>query len=100
LRTKELFMFSHARVALLAAAFGMSGCGATIPQLRTRASVDMSCTAESLHVQPLDDATQIVSGCGKRAVYVELFNNARAPTWLLNSSIDDVGVPPDARSTR
>jgi hypothetical protein len=77
-----------------------TGCGATLHQLRNRASVDLSCTPESIEVDAMDSATQVVTGCGKRAVYVQLFNNSRYPTWLLNSAIEPVGPPPTAQSSR
>jgi hypothetical protein len=35
----------------------------------------------------------VVTGCGKRAVYVELFNDGRYPTWLLNSSVEPRPTP-------
>jgi hypothetical protein len=75
------------------AAVAITGCGATLPQLRNRASLELSCAPESLNVSDLDGATKIVTGCGKRAVYVQLFNNSRYPTWLLNSSIEPSGAP-------
>jgi hypothetical protein len=81
------------------AAVMLSGCGATIPQLRARASVDLSCQPESLQVKELDAATEIVTGCGKRAIYVHLFNNSRYPTWLLNSSIEPSSAPSAAQSS-
>jgi hypothetical protein len=97
---KEKSMFKLSTMTTLAAAVAITGCGATLPQLRTRASVDLSCTPESLQMQPLDGATEIVTGCGKRALYVQLFNNSRYPTWLLNSNIEPAGVPPSAQSAR
>ncbi len=93
-------MFKRSKMTTLAAAVGFMGCGATLSQLRGRASVDLSCAPESLQLQALDGATQVVSGCGKRAVYVEQFNNARHPTWLLNSNIEAPGIPPSAQSQR
>jgi hypothetical protein len=67
----------------------LSGCGATLQQLKARAAVDLDCDAEHLALQPIDDATQKVAGCGKSAVYVQLFNNNRFPTWALNSNVRD-----------
>jgi hypothetical protein len=93
-------MFKLSRMTTLAVAVAITGCGATLPQLRTRASVDLSCTPESIQLKPLDGATEIATGCGKRALYVQLFNNSRYPTWLLNSNIEPAGVPLGARSAR
>ena len=81
------------KLAALAAGLGLMGCGGTLPQLRSRASVDLACTPESLQLKELDQATQVVTGCGKRAVYVELFNDGRYPTWLLNSSVEPRPTP-------
>jgi hypothetical protein len=67
-----------------------TGCGATIPQLRTRASIDLECTDDRLEVKVIDTATRQVQGCGKQAIYVEIFNNSRYPAWMLNSEIHDV----------
>jgi hypothetical protein len=80
------------------AAVAITGCAATLPQLRNRASLDFSCAPESLQMSDLDGATKIVTGCGKRAVYVQLFNNSRDPTWLLNSTIEPSGPPAPAPS--
>jgi hypothetical protein len=67
-----------------------TGCGATLPQLKTRASIDLECTEAQLAVKQINSGTRQVEGCGKRAMYVELFNNSRYPTWILNSDIRDV----------
>jgi hypothetical protein len=84
----------------LTAALPLAGCGATQSQLRARASLDLSCGPEGIQMQAIDTGTQVVSGCGKRAVYVELFNNGRHPTWMLNSSVETMRVPPAAQSMR
>ncbi len=75
--------------AYLAASLLMlgSGCGATVAQLRNRAAIDLDCQPASLAIRSIDSATRSVSGCGKRAIYVEQFNHSVRPTWLLNSSI-------------
>jgi hypothetical protein len=75
------------RVLLVAGVVGLGGCGATPTQLRARASVDLDCAPEQLRLDAIDGATQKVTGCGKRAIYVQLFNNSRYPTWLLNSTV-------------
>ena len=93
-------MLKLSRMTTLAAALAVTGCGATLPQLRTRASFDLSCTPGSLQLQPLDDATEVVTGCGKRALYVQLFNNNRHPTWLLNSNVQPASDTPGAQSAR
>jgi hypothetical protein len=66
---------------------GWAGCAANVEQLKTRASIDLECQAANLEVRSIDPATKRVSGCNKEAIYVEQFNNARHPTWLLNSSV-------------
>jgi hypothetical protein len=65
----------------------LSGCGASLQQLKTRAAIDFDCRAEDIAVTEVDGATQQASGCGKKAIYVVQFNNARYTTWLLNSDI-------------
>jgi hypothetical protein len=65
----------------------LGGCGAGLGQLKTRAAVDLECPADSLVLSAIDPATRRVSGCGKEAIYVEQFNDARHATWLLNSTI-------------
>jgi hypothetical protein len=67
----------------------LTGCGATLQQLKTRASIDFDCTEARLDVKEIDIGTRQVEGCGKRAMYVELFNNSRYPTWMLNSDVRD-----------
>jgi hypothetical protein len=66
---------------------GSAGCGAGLEQLKTRASIDLQCQASDLAIRAIDSATKMVSGCSKEAIYVEQFNDARHPTWLLNSSV-------------
>jgi hypothetical protein len=66
---------------------GSAGCGATLGQLKNRASIDLDCQPASLAIRPIDSATRSVNGCGKQAIYVEQFNHSVRPTWLLNSSI-------------
>jgi hypothetical protein len=66
---------------------GSAGCGAGLEQLKARASIDLQCQTSSLAIRAIDSATKRVTGCSKEAIYVELFNNARHPTWLLNSSV-------------
>jgi hypothetical protein len=68
----------------------LGGCGATVQQLKTRASIDLECTDAQLDVKQIDAATRQVEGCGKRAMYVQIFNNSRYPTWMLNSDVRDV----------
>ncbi len=77
------------RLSILAAVVMLSGCGATLQQLKARAAVDLECDADQLALQSIDNATQKVAGCGKSAVYVQLFNNNRYPTWALNSNVRD-----------
>jgi hypothetical protein len=64
-----------------------SGCGATLVQLKNRASIDLDCQPSRLAVRSIDSATRSVNGCGKQAIYVEQFNHSVRPAWLLNSSI-------------
>ena len=57
-------------------------------------------TGERNQMEAVDRGTQVASGCGKRAIYVELFNNGRNPTWMLNSSVETMRVSPAAQSMR
>jgi hypothetical protein len=65
----------------------LAGCAASLEQLKTRASLDLDCDAQRIELKPVDQGTQQAQGCGKKAIYVVQFNNARYPTWLLNSEI-------------
>jgi hypothetical protein len=78
----------------------LAGCGATEAQLRTRAAFDLACPSGSIRTEAIDGATQLATGCGKRAIYVEMFNNSRNPTWLLNSSVEPLAAPPPAQAMR
>jgi hypothetical protein len=78
----------------------LAGCGATQTQLRTRAAFDLACAKDSIRTEAIDGATQLATGCGKRAIYVEMFNNSRNPTWLLNSSVEPVIIPPGVQAMR
>jgi hypothetical protein len=84
--------------ALMAA--GALGCatGGGENELRARAAYDLSCPAESLAMTQLQEknfmattnhgATYGVSGCGRRATYV---NNVGA--WVLNNREGNEGSP-------
>jgi hypothetical protein len=74
-------------LAMLGADLLLSGCGATVPQLQSRAAFDFDCQPAAISVRALDPGTRVAAGCGKQAVYVEHFNNSRHPTWLLNSEV-------------
>ena len=50
--------------------------------LRTRASFDMQCPREQLHVTEIDGTTAGVEGCGQRGTYIY---NRPGDTWVLNS---------------
>ncbi len=68
----------------------LGGCGATLEQLQARAAFDLGCPKEQLSVVELDGQTRGVTGCGKKATYVESCRSAMngAPvdcTWVLNS---------------
>lgn len=81
------------RMLLLAiASWTLSGCGATVGQLKARAAFDLDCPESQLTIVAIDDRTRGVRGCGSKAVYVEtcrMLNNAPTDcTWVLNS--DDV----------
>ena len=75
------------RAYLAATVLLMAGCGATLEQLKNRASIDLECQASNLDVHAIDSATRSVNGCGKQAIYVEQFNHSVRPAWLLNSPI-------------
>ena len=75
----------------------LTGCGATLPQLKTRASLDLDCPETHLDVKTIDSGTRRVEGCGKRAIYVEIFNNSRHPAWMLNSDVRDVAAKSASR---
>jgi hypothetical protein len=72
---------------LVGAVLMFAGCTANLQQLKTRASLDFECREQNIEVKEVDSGTQQAFGCGKKAIYVVQFNNARYPTWLLNSEI-------------
>jgi hypothetical protein len=82
--------FNVFRLLLSAAcASTILGCGATIEQLRSRASFDLNCAENKLQVVEIDQRTRGVRGCGKQATYVE---NCTTPgrdrnscTWVMNT---------------
>jgi hypothetical protein len=79
-------------MVLWCGALMLMGCGATQQHLKTRASIDLQCTEAQLNVMAIDSGTRQVQGCGKRAIYVEIFNNSRHPAWMLNSELRDVSA--------
>lgn len=69
----------------------VTGCGAgfrerfeaqELPRLKERAAFDLQCPKEQLTTAELGSmATQGVSGCGKRATYVQ----APSGQWIMNT---------------
>ena len=65
-----------------------AGCLATFEQLQARAAFDLDCPPASISARELDDRTQIATGCGKQAVYVQTCTNRNSGcTWMLNSEV-------------
>jgi hypothetical protein len=80
------------------AGFLMLACAtATTEQLMRRASFDLACAESSLTQVKIDNQTEGVIGCGKRAVYVVSCdgppNNATSCTWVLNGDIKPGNAP-------
>ena len=76
------------RLAFVACTFTLPACGATLEQLRSRASFDLGCPANQLDVVEIDQRTRGVRGCGKQATYVESCTTADRSTgctWVLNT---------------
>jgi hypothetical protein len=77
------------RTGLIAASLIVSGCGATVDQLKARAAFDLDCN--SVTVVEIDDRTRGVEGCGQRATYVENcawvdgYGGKHDCTWILNT---------------
>lgn len=76
-------------LASLACSLFVSGCAASLENLVARAQFDLDCPEKDLRVVPLDSKTRGVTGCGKRATYLEVCDltgwgpmNCR---WVLNS---------------
>lgn len=68
----------------------LPGCFATDNQLLRRASFDMNCPEEQLRLVGIDRETTGVTGCGKRAAYIEVCKAPSDPlnkqcTWVKNS---------------
>jgi hypothetical protein len=83
-----------------------SGCfaSATASQLTARASFDLSCPSGTLHYKRIDDRTQGVLGCGKRAIYIESCDGPRNQmatgcTWVINGTIEVEPAAPESPST-
>jgi hypothetical protein len=75
-------------VALLVGTLLACG-GATQDQLKTRAAFDLNCSEAEVHVTQLDSKTRGVSGCGRRATYIEACDGpagaiSRTCTWVMN----------------
>ena len=90
------------RITVFACA--LSGCfaSASPSQLTKRASFDLGC--DQLKVQEIDEKTQGVTGCGKRATYVESCDGPPGATgvtctWVINGAINSdpaSATPPPA----
>ena len=74
----------------LAVALAMApGCGATFEQLQTRAALDLDCQSQAISARQIDGSTELASGCGKEAIYVQTCagKDHTDCTWMLNSAI-------------
>jgi hypothetical protein len=86
-------LLSAAMLPLGAAFVGALGCMPTAPgalgaQLQSRASYDLGCAPFALGIYPLDARTRLVTGCGRRLVYVEDCESIRGEatcTWKLDT---------------
>jgi hypothetical protein len=88
------------RAVFVLAAGSSCYASATANQLTARASFDLSCPSGTLHYKRIDDRTQGVLGCGKRAIYIESCDGPRdrvatGCTWVINGTIE---VEPEASS--
>jgi hypothetical protein len=88
-------------LVMAAAACMMS---ATADQLTRRASFDLGCVTSELRYTKIDALTQGVTGCGRRATYVEScrpgYNNMPGPcTWVLNGAVESTEPPPSTATT-
>ncbi len=101
---------SRAGLALIGgAAFALVGCvgtsGASVQQLRARATFDLQCPGPQTEVIELDERTRGVRGCGKQMTYVEVCDNRPDGwhcTWVLNAPAWFVApqrVPPKPEGT-
>jgi hypothetical protein len=65
----------------------VAACATSTPrdELLRRASFDLRCTKDELHVTKISDDTRGVRGCGKQATYIR---HCKPPgfecTWILN----------------
>jgi hypothetical protein len=72
---------------------------ASAAALIRRASFDLNCDRSQLRYQSIDERTQGVMGCGRRATYIETCRTQYGSdcVWVLNGAIDsDTGGPPPA----
>lgn len=86
----------------LSVAVVIAGCSATTDQLRRRATIDLECSSSQLFIQAIDSRTSSVSGCGRRATYVEecdqtgMWGTDSNCTWVLNSETERPRASADA----
>lgn len=72
------------RLALLGLGATPVGCvGPNVDSLRTRAAFDLECPETEIQTQQLSTEVYGVTGCGKRATYVNGPRNW--DDWILNS---------------
>ena len=80
----------------------LTGCSATLEQLKDRATFDLQCSENQLRLTRIDDRTYGVAGCGKRATYVDTCDQLQTRadcTWVLNADLTrDSGPRPYART--
>lgn len=76
-----------------------SGCATTktVHPLTRRASFDFQCPTDQLRYTEIDNRSYGVSGCGRRAMYIETCQGEgwmRECTWVLNGAVESYAPAP------
>ena len=74
-------------IAIATVALGacMGPVPATLPQLQTRAALDLNCPPSMLQLYHIGARTKGVAGCNRHLVYVESCQGERECAWVLDN---------------
>lgn len=83
---KGMKILKGAGLALLA--WGLIGCGASMPQLRKSAAEDFGCPVSEVEIANVDSDTMYASCFGNEATYSESCEEGQGCRWVRDEELD------------
>jgi hypothetical protein len=67
---------------------GLSGCGASMPQLRKTAAQDLGCPVSEVDIANVDSDTMYANCFGAEATYSEICEEGKGCKWVRDEELD------------